>query len=439
VFSFAITGLAKVNLSFWVYPIFTHPERENGWLERKIIAEFQEIYPEVNIEIQMLPWTDGPKKINMAVATGTPPDLNINAYMTPMSFATEGVLSDFGDTMDAEERADYYPDVLDMVTIDGKVYMYLLAANGRGMPINRFVAEKAGAMDLLPLDREDRDWTVEEYKKFCLKIAEAKIPDTYAMCLHFGDSNTQQAYVAHIHQSFGADVFEIVDGKYKCVLNSPEGVEGLEWYLDLYNTPGVGVPGPESLTAECIPDYWMTGKMASALWYCSAITVHQEKTDPKISKVVDNIMVCAPHKEGLKPKSYVVPVGVFVFKSTPERERYAKLFAEFFVTRPYLWKITNGYACPPRKGTFDLDSPLYMENPYSPDDVEINWILNWAEYMEVVEIGGKCPVNRQYREIYAATMQGVFIGELTPKEGLDIVVDRVNKLLDDYYEENPVE
>ncbi|GAH08710.1 unnamed protein product [marine sediment metagenome] len=48
------------------------------------------------------------------------------------------------------------------------------------------------------------------------------------------------------------------------------------------------------------------------------------------------------------------------------------------------------------------------------------------------------PVYQQYREIFAATMQGIFIGELTVEEGLDIVVQKVNKLLDDYYEENPV-
>ncbi|MBA7547801.1 hypothetical protein ES705_40237 [subsurface metagenome] len=439
VFSFATTAVAKVTLNYWIYPIFTSPEKEAGWFEKRVIAEFQEIYPEVEFELQFLPWTSGPQKVAMSIATGTPPDLIVDAYMRGMSYAAAGVLSDYEDTMDAEEKADYYQSVLDMVKIDGKIYMYVLSAHGKGMPINRLVAEKAGAMDLLPLDRDDRDWTVEEYKKFCLKIAEAKIPDTYAMTLHFADSNTQQEYIFYIHQNFGAVPFVIEDGKYRCTLNSPEAIEGLEWYLDLYSIPGVGIPGPESLTCDWIPDYWFTGRLASHLAGATATSILKERKDPKISKFVDNIVVNTPHKKGLKSKGYTIPVGFCVFKTTPEREKYAKLFAEFFVTRPYLWVETSGYACPPRRGSFDPDSPLYQTNPYPPNDTEINFVLNWAKYMEIVDIGGQCPVNRQYREIYAATMQGVFTGELTPKEGLDIVVKRVNKLLDDYYEENPVE
>ena len=247
VFSFAITGLAKLTLNYWVYPIFNDPEKEAGWFERQVIEEFQEIYPEVEYELQFLPWTSGPQKVAMSIATGTPPDIIIDAFMRGMSYASAGALSDYNDTMDAEEQADYYQSVLDIVKIDGKVYMYVLASNGNGMPINRLVAEKAGAMDLLPLDREDRDWTVEEYKKFCLKIAEAKIPDTYATGLHFADSNSQHSYILQMHLNFGAVPFVVEDGKYNCTLNSPEAIEGLEFFLELYNTPGVGILEQESI------------------------------------------------------------------------------------------------------------------------------------------------------------------------------------------------
>ena len=438
-FSFAITGLAKVTLNYWIYPIFTDPDKENGWFEKRVIEEFQEIYPEVEFELQFLPWSEGPNKVAMSIATGTPPDLIVDAFMRGMSYANAGVLSDLRDTMDEAERADYYESVLDLVSIDKGIYMYLLRASGIGMPINRIVAEKAGAIDLLPLDRESRDWTVEEYKKFCLKVAEANIPDTYAMGLHFADSNTQHTYILHMLQSFGAVPFIVEDGKYICTLNSSEAIEGLEWYLDLYNTPGVGIPGPEILTADYIPDYWYTGKMASALFGTSSTTILTERKDPKIAANVDNIVVCVPHKEGLKPKTQVTPVGFCIFKTTPEREKYAKLFAEFFVTRPYLWKTTSGYACPPRAGTFDPESPLFQENPYDPNDEEVNFLLNYGKYMEVADMGANCPGYSQYREIFASTMQGVWIGELTPKEGLDIVAERVNELLDEYYEENPVE
>lgn len=441
VFGLAITAIAKaekVELIFWAYCYHTDPDKENGWFERRVITEFQEIYPEVEFELQMLPWADGPKKVQMAIATDTTPDIIFDCDMRIMSYAAAGALSDFEDTMDAEEQADYYPSVLERVKFEGKVYMYLTIAAGGGMEFNRIIVEKARAIDLLPLDREDRSWTHEEFKKFCLKIAKANIPDTYVWTFHFADSNCMQHYIKHMHQSFGAVPFIVEDGKYRCILNSPEAVGGLEWYIDLYNTPGVGMPGAESRGCDYYTDYWFAGKVACTFEAATASSLMASRIDPAVASVLDYILVCVPHKEGAKPITFIGLAGLGVFKSTPEKEKYAKLFAEFFATRPYMWEVTKTH-CPPRKSSYDPDNPLYQTSPHPPDDTEINFVLNWAEYMEPVDIGTSCPVYQQYRETYAATMQGVFSGELTPQEGLDIVVERVNKFLDDYYEENPVE
>lgn len=437
VFSFAITAMAKVELVFWGYPIVVDPDKENGWYERRVIAEFQEIYPEVGFELQILPWADGRKKVQMAIATGTTPNIIHDTSITIMSYASAGVMADFEDTLDVEEQADYYTSILEQVKIDGKVYMIILNAGGGGMEINRFIAEEAGAMDLVPLAREDRGWTVEEFKKFALKIAEADIPDVYAFAFHFTDANVMQQYILFTNQSFGAVPFVIEDGKYRCTLNSPEAVEGLEWYLDLYHTPGVGMPGAESMGIDYYTDYWYTGKLACTFAAANAInSLTYARKDPKILSKLDQINVCAPHKEGLESLSLVAIQGLGVFKSTPEKEKYAKLFCEFYATRPYLWEVTKTM-CPPRESSHDPNSPRYQTSPYPPDDPEVDFALSWADYMAAVDGGSNCPVYQQYREIYAATMQGVFSGELTAKEGLDIVVGRINKLLDDYYEENP--
>jgi len=408
VFSFAITGLAKVKLVFWAYPYFVDLDKENGWHERRVMAEFQEIYPEVEFELQMLPWSDGPKKLVMAIATGNTPNILIGCDMRTMSYVAAGAMVDFEDTMDAEEQADYFPDILERAKFDGKVYMYLAGQGGGTMSVNKMIAEKAGAVDLLPLDREDRSWTTEEFKKFALKVAEAKIPNVDVLGLHFADANNQQYYIMFMHQAFGAVPFVKEDGKYRCTINSPESIEGLEWYLDLYNTPGVGLPGPESQGINYINDYWYTGKLAT-LMGGNVVTLTKQKRDPAVVKVVDGLLVGIPRKSAEMKNIYVVSLfGFSVFKSTPEKEKYSKLFCEFAVTRPYDPEIK-----------YALDGPV--------------------KYWESIDYGTLCPMYQNYRELYAAIMQGVFIGELTPKEGLDIVADKVNKLLDDYYEENPVE
>jgi len=438
VFSFAITGLAKVKLVYWSYPYWTSPDKENGWYERKVIKEFQEIYPEVEFELQMLPWSDGPKKVAMAIATGDTPDILTDCDMRIMSYVAAGAMVDLEDVMDAEERADFFPDLLERVTFNGKVYMYLAGQGGGVMSVNKKIAEKAGALDLLPLDRENRAWTTEEFKKFVLKVAEANIPGIDVMGLHFADANNQQYYIMFMHQAFGAVPFVVEDGKYQCTMNSPEAIEGLEFYLDLYNTPGVGLPGPESMGINYINDYWYTGKLAM-LMGGNVVTLTKQQRDPKVVEVLDGTLVGIPRKSSDMKNIYVSSIhGFGVFKSTPEKEKYAKLFSEFFVTRPYLWEL-NLKGNPPRYSTYDPSSPLYQKCPFNTTNEEIKYaIKGLSTYWESVDYGTLCPVYQQYREIYAETMQGVFIGELTPTEGLNIVTDKVNKLLDDYYAENPV-
>lgn len=438
IFSFAITAMAKIELEFWTYMYHSDPNKikEYGWFENRIIEEFQEIYPEVEINLQVLPWTKGPEKVTVSIVTGTTPDILQDCDMRIMTYVAAGAMVDFEDTMDAEEQADHYTSFLDMVKFKDKVYMYIWMAGIGGMSVNKLVVEKAGAMDLLPLDREDRDWTVEEFKEFCLKIAEANIPGTYALTFHFADSNCQQLYINHVHQSFGAEPFVIEDGKYRCTLNSPEAVEGLEWYLELYNIPRVGMPSPETQGIDYKQKYYQTGKLATCI-SCSTNQIVKERMNKAIEDTCETLHVAVPHKEGLRPKGIPNVAGFGVFKSTPEEEKYAKLFCEFFVTRPYFWEITR--SCPPRKSAKDPNSPLYQTCPYTEIDSEIRYSENAAAYMDAVDYGAKCPVYQEYRNIYTATMQGVFTGQLTAQEGLDIVVERVNKLLDDYYEENPVE
>ena len=439
IFSLAITAMAKVELTFWAYPYFNFEDKESGSLESRIISEFEEIYPDVEITLEMLSSAGDHEKIEMAIVTGTGPDILQHGDVKVMSYAASGLLSDFEDTIDAEEKADYWPGVLETAMWDGKVYSCLISADGSpGMEVNRFVVEKADAMDLLPLNNENRIWaSLEDFKKFCLKIADAKIPDTYAFALHFMDSNCQHSYIKWMHRTFGAVPFVLEDGKYRCTMNSPESIEGLGWYLDLYNTPGVGMPGPESMGVDFYTKYWYGGNLAFTMAGGSLGGLAATRNDPIVAKTCDEILVAIPTKEGIKPPTDIGERTLGVFKSTPEKEKFAKLFCEFYTTRPYLWEESK-MACPPRFSSFDPDSPMYQTSPFPAGDTEVEYALKWADYMQVIDSFTKVPVYQQYRSTYASIMQGVFSGELEPKEGLDILTEKINKLLDEYYEEFPV-
>lgn len=448
VFSFVITAIAKVNLTFWAYPYYTKDDKESGWYCRRVAGEFQEMYPEVNIEVEILPWAKGNEKVAIAIATDTTADILLWSAALASSYAQQGALCCLeDDVITVEDKADYLPGYVETFAVDGKMYQYFLNTSygGGGMGANRILIEKAGAMDLLPLDRLDREWTVEEFKVFCQKVTkyikENNLTDTYSTIIHLGDDLCQQVYVMWFYQCWGADPFKIVDGKYKCILNSPKAIGALQWYLDFYNDPTCGVmPGAENIMIDWWENYWLTGKVAIVQGTGSGAII-VERATPGVPEVLDTMIIPYPHGPGSSHVMEINTIGISAFKTgDTKKEKYSKLFCQFFATRPYMAEVTR-MSCPPTYSSFDPDSPLYQEPLY--DDCE-ECILDFERSTSenpprIVDTGGKCPVYKQYRDIYCQVMQGVFTGELTSQEGLDIVVERVNKLLDEFYEENPIE
>lgn len=253
VFSFTAIAFA-INLTMWSGPYYLEKDKESGWYINRVIGEFEELYPEVNIELEILPWTVGADKRAIGIATHTTSDILLGSVSAANAYAQQGVICDLEDIMTAEEKADYLPGYIEELALDGKMYMYIVTGiYGTGeMGINKVLVEKAGAMDLLPLDRPYRNWTVDEYKIFCQAMTkylrENNLNDIYTTVFAFGSGDVNQATIARVFQAgWGVDPLEVVNGRYRCILNSPKAVEALQWYLDFYNDPTCGMKqGAES-------------------------------------------------------------------------------------------------------------------------------------------------------------------------------------------------
>ena len=446
---FAITGLAKVELTMWSGPYYIVETKESGWYINRVIGEFEELYPEVNIELEILPWGRvGTDKLAIGIATKTTSDIRLGGASGITSHALQGVISDFSDIVTAEEQADYLPGYVETFAVDGQMPMYMVMGNygSGGMGINKVLVEKAGAMDLLPLDKPYRNWTVEEYKVFLQKmteyIKEAGLTDTFTTVFNFGDGSCNAVIIMWVFQCWGVDPFEVVDGKYKVVLNSPEAVEALQWYLDLYNDPTYGVmPGAENTFIDWWENHWLTGNLVTVYGEgAGTIKWYSMPGQEEISEVLECLIVPYPTGPNGSHIKTIDGVGITAFKTGDlEKERYSKLFCQFFATRPYMAEVT-GLHSPPTYSSYDPDSPLYQKPLYAGLlEAELDFKRNMEDTsIRIVDFGQKCPVYKQYVDTFAQTMQGVFTGELTAEEGLNIFVDKVNVLLDEFYKENPV-
>ena len=428
VFSLAITATAKVKLVYWSFPIISTKGILPGEYEQKVIDQFEKEYPEVEVELQIIPYDGGIKKVNLSIIAGTTPDILVDSTFRMGKYADAGLLVPF--ELTEEEKNDFFPFAINACTFNGEIRLWPTVVATTGMTVSKELARQAGALDLLPLDRPDRTWTADEFKAFLQKVASAKLPGVRGITMHFGDAHGQQNFIMLMIQGFGATPFVREDGKYKCTMNSPEAIEGLEFYLDIYNnSPGCFHEGAENLSGFDGGNFFATGKVVTSIGTLVDI-IQALEGESQIYADMDASKFPIPSKEGI-PNSALLSMDAYgVFDNhDEEKAEYAQLFVKYFCENAPDFLTTHGNSCPVRKSQGIAEAyRKYEDNP------EVQYYLNVLPNFGK-DYGTRCPVYQQYKEVFRIVMQGVFTGELTAKEGLDEVANKVNKLLDEYYEE----
>ena len=77
----------------------------------KAVEEFQALHPEkkINVNIEILDWTNGFQKIDIAVASGLPPDILISTSGIALKYARFGLLEPFDEHLSPEDIEDFGP------------------------------------------------------------------------------------------------------------------------------------------------------------------------------------------------------------------------------------------------------------------------------------------------------------------------------------------
>ena len=263
---FSFTALTsaedKIKISYWTAPFFQAVDKEGGWFENGFAREFEALYPEVEIEVLVIPWAQGDEKIRIAIASDTMPDIMYHSSDRVWDLANRGLAVSFNDIIPLEVREKYVDFVKDTCIYDGEllVFAYQLSPQP-GMCVNMDLAKKAGADIYLPLDDPYRRWSHEDALKFWRKCASLIPEGVYPYAIPAG-SRTGDMSTRQLMAQFGMEVFN-EDGT-KLIMNSPEGVKALEWIVAL-NDEGLLYPNIETLKGEDTVEIFFGGELVS--WY----------------------------------------------------------------------------------------------------------------------------------------------------------------------------
>lgn len=411
-----------VTITYWIDPRFQliegmEDETKNYGDYEKIQAQkFMDLHPHVTIDIQTLTWDDLPKKVPVAIAGGTPPDILRDYLGRTAQYAYEGVLENLEDLLPKEELDDYIQDYLDLYTIDGDLHALPAYAWAAGLVVNKELWSKKGKENLLPTP-ENPYWTIEQFDEAIQAIAEKNKVFPYAVQIAVpqGDQG-----ILNLLWGFGAKLFK--DGDYsKTALNSPEAIKALEYLVKL-NDEGKLQPSAVTTQAGEIDTLMWQGQLGSvsdtlAVW----ARLNAAKEEGKTNGEHDLVMVHQPNDEGVSNGVPVGPTGFAVFKQDDEYK--LKWVIEFLL---YLNNTEHQQVYAKSAGQFPVKKSAGVP---MKDDANYRVLQKIIEERGLEDMGVTHPKYAEFRVLLQPEIQAVLLKQKTPAQALEDYERAVNKIL----------
>lgn len=392
----------------------------------KIVKEFQQLHPEIdlNIEVELLDWDTGYRKLDIAVAAGHPPDIMVSTTATTLKFAMYKMLEPLDPYLTEEDIEDFSP-YLKLGEMEGKHYLLPWVCGNYNILVNKKIFEETGTVNLLPggANNPDRLWTYEEFVIAAQKntFTRSNGEKVYGFGTYFTAAAPEHNTLPFLW-GYGARVFDET-GK-KVILNSEEGVKGLQFLVDLEHKYKVMPPGSVGLRSQDIQDLWHAGRLGMIMGHTgSEFVLAQGLNDGTIKPGVIEIypLMFPSDLPKHKPGIFVVADSPCVFKQADKEKREIVVELVKYMTDTVNQRdaVTAWAQLPGRKSTLEwAKKNLWQGNTYK-------------DYMSRIQkYGLKDAVQKQMvavRDLLVSMFQAAQTQQMSPKEALDDFTKRANE------------
>jgi multiple sugar transport system substrate-binding protein len=218
-------------------------------IEESVIASFEADHPDIDIELEMLPFSDYFTKLKTIIAGGDAPDVAAMNFENLQQFASLGALAELDPFIEKDnfDMTQYYETTVGMHQYEGKQYGLPATFSTVPLFINKTLFDEAG------VSYPDGTWTWDDLIQAGKKLTQDKdgdgIIDLYGYAAAWWPM-----YVFLNNASFFTE-----DGK--CALSSPEAVEGLQKMADLTLVEHIA-PTRADLATQSDWDMFIAGKLA---------------------------------------------------------------------------------------------------------------------------------------------------------------------------------
>jgi ABC-type glycerol-3-phosphate transport system substrate-binding protein len=372
------------------------------------LEQYNEIEPNTTVQLEYLPHDESWfAKIDSSLVAGTPPDVVQGPISEAAKYISLDALSPVDEYMSDELKTDLHPAIVAEATFGDHQYLWPWRLSfGGGIALNGGMWEANGVGDLMPTG-ETRRWLMDTF----LEAAKANTKDDVygtVLCTDIHYQTTQFMY------GFGARLFN--EDETEIALNSAEGVEGLQWLVDLETVHKVAVPGTAIRKAAEAGQLFTEGKAASFPSQGSGKTPPEFAENPEFNWY----WTPPPNVPDKEPAVMTNIHGHYVFQQQDaDRTAAAQAWTQFLV-RPDALKLSlDAFGMPPA-----LQS---LWGAVQDENMKVG--LTFTDMMST--LGRRASAAAITFSLAPRMLEAAISGQLTPKEALDQFALEGNQLIQD--------
>lgn len=358
----------------------------------KVANEFEAANPDIDMTVDVVDWGTLHMKLTTMIGAGEPPELaNIATIWLPEYIAAD-VAEPLDRYMTPEFKDQFIGSLFDITFIDNKLYGIPIAVSARAMYYLKEPLEKVG---MAP----PKNWDE------LLAVAQAihNPPGLYG----FGIPCTTwegEAYFAYFLWAAGGEFF---DKTGKFVVDSPEGVEAMEFLVDLARKYKVTYPEPWAINRDEMHKVFAQGKIGMFIVGPWEVGIIKEE-NPDLNYGITLIPAYR------KQVTMAVTDTLMMYKGAPNKDAAWK-FVEFAYQDKYRLE-------------FDVNEGMLPEKKVVGEKI-VDVAPYLKTFINLLPYGKFLPMHVHWEEItgeIVKQMQLAYMGEKTPRDALDDTAREVN-------------
>jgi len=384
------TAFAETTVDFTV----AEYSSKTGPFFEEVAAAFEKENPDIDINIEVVPWDTLLQRLTTDIAGGAAPDISIIGTRWLLDFAEQGIAEPVDDYLTPEFKSTFIDTFMAPSVIDGKIMGLPVAASARAMLVNMDLFEQAGA-------KPPETW--DELYDAAQKIS--TLPDSYGFGLQGKEIETD-AYFYYSLWTHGGDILN-ADGT--SGLAAPEAIEAATLYKKMVDE-GLTQPSPTNYSREDLFNLFKQGKVGMVFTFPMLIPQIQEEAPDLNYQVM-------PFPEKAAKATYGVTDTLMVFADSDAKEEAWK-FIEFAYKDEWRTKFDHG------EGFLPVTKNVAAEDYYKTDKD----IAGFAAGLPYAKFAPTIANWEEIADVTVRALQRVYLGQETPEEALTAAAAEINKI-----------